>query len=269
MEKVVLENDDISIEILPSCGGKIRSLTSRASGRQWLWHNPFLGLRRPRYGDSYVATLDNGGWDEIFPSVAPCRVRLSEGSEWIVPDHGDIVALPAMIRRPDPQSLITTTRGRCADFEFEREIRLDGNRVELNYSATNTGSDPFPFLWCAHPLFRFEAGMEIDLEGTVPFRVESAFGRIPFRAGDSFWWSGFKGSDTIPNPADRDFAPFAMKFFSVADYVKNDCDRVAGRPGTVDLFPNASGHPPCGHLDELRRLVRNRKHHPISLQSGD
>lgn len=220
MEKIILENDDISITVIPSCGGKIDTLMSKVSGRQWLWHNPNLPLRRPQYGESYITGLDSGGWDEIFPSVTPCRILLSGERELIVPDHGDVVALPVFVYRPDSRTLVTVTKGRSSDFEFIRRIRLCGNVMELSYKVINTGSCMLPFLWSAHPLIRFEQGMKIDLECSIPFTVESAFGAAPFQAGDSFRSAGSNGPQKIPCPSDRDFEPFAMKIFSEADSVQ-------------------------------------------------
>jgi hypothetical protein len=219
MEKEILENDEIQLEVMPSCGGKIYTLMSKLSGRQWLWHNPNLPLQIPRYGDSYITRLDSGGWDEIFPSVTPCRIGLSGGGELAVPDHGDIVALPAAVERPDGRTLVTVTKGRLADFEFARRIRLSGSMIELHYTVTNTGACPFPFLWSAHPLIRFEQGMTIDLEYSIPFTVESAFGASPFKAGDSFRWAGSNGPYKIPSPGHPAFEPFAMKIFSRADSI--------------------------------------------------
>ena len=86
-----LENDLLSLEILPEIGGKISSLFDKSSKREWLWTHPSLQRRPPVYGESYVENLDSGGWDEIFPSVSPCR--LEDGTR--IPDHGDLVFVPA------------------------------------------------------------------------------------------------------------------------------------------------------------------------------
>ena len=89
METIVLTSDTLRLEILPECGGKIRSLVDLRSGCEWMWENPTLPQRRPEYGQKYETFLDTGGWDELFPTVAPCEI---EGIS--VPDHGDLVSLP-------------------------------------------------------------------------------------------------------------------------------------------------------------------------------
>jgi hypothetical protein len=87
---VTLENEHLSLEILPDCGGKIRSIVNRRTGRDWLWHNPHIAQVVPEYGQPYVMDLDTGGWDELFPSVLPGA--FADGTS--VPDHGDLVGLP-------------------------------------------------------------------------------------------------------------------------------------------------------------------------------
>ena len=79
MEPIRLVNESLSLEILPSVGGKISSIFDKSSGQEWLWTNPWLPLRQPVYGESYVGSLDFGGWDEIFPSVDPCRIPTPGG----------------------------------------------------------------------------------------------------------------------------------------------------------------------------------------------
>ena len=67
--EVELANDRVRVTVLPELGGKIARLTSRASGREWLWRNPHLPYRRAEPSDSYVALHDTGGIDECFPEV--------------------------------------------------------------------------------------------------------------------------------------------------------------------------------------------------------
>ena len=45
MNSISLANESLSLEILPSVGGKISSLIDRSSGQEWLWTNPWLPLR--------------------------------------------------------------------------------------------------------------------------------------------------------------------------------------------------------------------------------
>ena len=61
MNRMHLFNEALSLEILPSVGGKIVSLFDKSYRQEWLWANPWLPLRNPVFGESYVGSLDFGG----------------------------------------------------------------------------------------------------------------------------------------------------------------------------------------------------------------
>ena len=66
MKTLEVGNDLIRLEVLPECGGKIRSLVDRRTGREWMWRNPNLPQRLPEYAQNFERELDTGGWDELF-----------------------------------------------------------------------------------------------------------------------------------------------------------------------------------------------------------
>ncbi|VGO18007.1 aldose epimerase family protein [Pontiella sulfatireligans] len=207
MDTLVLENAEWRVEVLPECGGKLRRLLSKASGREWLWSNPVLPVRPAVYGESYIEQLDSGGWDEIFPSVSPGVVAGLE-----IPDHGDLVALPCTWEQPDEQTLLLRTAGRCAPFVFMRTLRLDGPTLRFSYQLENRGETAFPFLWCAHPLFALGPGMTIELPEWTALQVRSA--SDPERANPSHLF-------TVPDSAAPDFKPLAVKAFTEAGAVSS------------------------------------------------
>ena len=64
MDTILLQNDRVSLTVVPAVGGKIIELKDRRSGRNWLWKNPHIPLSRPRPEDNFDRELDSGGWDE-------------------------------------------------------------------------------------------------------------------------------------------------------------------------------------------------------------
>ena len=54
--------------------------------------------------------------------------------------------------------------GRVVSWGLRRDLRL-GAAVRAEYTLTNVGSVAMPGYWCAHPLFRYEDGMEIEVAG--------------------------------------------------------------------------------------------------------
>jgi hypothetical protein len=141
--EVALESDALQVTVIPELGGKIARLTSRATGREWLWRNPHLLYRRAAPGDSYVALHDTGGIDECFPEV-----------------HGEVFGRPWTVERGGAALAFSG-----AGYRLERSLRLDGASLELSYALENEGHRELPFVWCLHALFAIEPGMRIELPG--------------------------------------------------------------------------------------------------------
>jgi galactose mutarotase-like enzyme len=175
---VRLENERISVSILPEAGGKIAEIIDRRSGRNWLWQNPHLPIRRAVYGADYGRELDSGGWDEILFSTGPCEIGLPGGTRHSIPDHGDLVG---QVWKMEESTALESGRaicdltatGRVFDFRWRRVAILDAERprLTLEYSLENTGSLPWPWAWCAHPLIAVEPGMRIEIPTGQEFRV--------------------------------------------------------------------------------------------------
>ncbi|MBW2493186.1 MAG: hypothetical protein JRE43_00400 [Deltaproteobacteria bacterium] len=171
----------MSVSLLPEAGGKLAELIDRRSGRNWLWQNPHLPIRRPVYGSDYGSELDSGGWDEILFSTAPCEVELPDGTRHRIPDHGDLVGQAWRLEAsatPESGHAVCelTATGRAFDFHWRRVATLDAERplLTLDYALENAGDSPWPWAWCAHPLIAVERGMRIELPAGREFRVADA-----------------------------------------------------------------------------------------------
>ncbi|MCP5536452.1 MAG: hypothetical protein H7A51_09495 [Akkermansiaceae bacterium] len=158
-DPVLLQNKYISLEVLPEPGGKISSLVDRRTGREWLWKNPHLTIRQPVYGESYTKNIDFGGWDEIFPSISP--VTLADGTK--IPDHGELVFLPATVQQTGPHTLVTTWLGRAINTKFIRTITLEDSLVRVAYALESLQAQAVPYLWACHPLIALEPGMVLEV----------------------------------------------------------------------------------------------------------
>ena len=197
---VILESSCIRLEIRPDLGGRITSLVDRRSGREWLWSNPHLAPRPAAGAESYTEHLDAGGWDEILPSVSPCQ--LSDGRN--IPDHGDVVRLPASVVAAGADHCVLSTELDSLPLRFTRELRVEGARLTIRYTLESLADHDVPWLWAAHPLFALKPGMEISGFRGVDFLTADALGNA----------AGFDG--TIPDFSSPEFEPFACKLFSPA-----------------------------------------------------
>ncbi len=117
------------------------------------------GDASPRCGDIAAEGFVAGGafgWDEMVPTVDATDT---------LPDHGEAWRLPWEVGATTPSSVLMRCAGRLVAWELERALELFEDRVRVSYTYTNRGAAPHPAYWCAHPLFRFEAGMDIGVPG--------------------------------------------------------------------------------------------------------
>lgn len=81
---VALRGDVLELSVFPDAGGKILDLVHRPSGVNLLWQNPRLPPQRT-YASAPFDDVWCSGWDEIFPTDAPCELN---GVAYH--DHGDL-----------------------------------------------------------------------------------------------------------------------------------------------------------------------------------
>lgn len=170
-EVIRLGNPCLSISVMPQLGGKIYQIVDLRTGRDWLWKNPHIALAHPSPGMDYDRELDTGGWDEILFSVKPCTLGLPGGTHFAIGDHGSVVGKPWLnigsgVNTAGQAVCELLAEGQSPHFKLTRKIVLDAvqPRLDIEYSLANTGPTPWPWLWCAHPLFAIESNMRINLQ---------------------------------------------------------------------------------------------------------
>ncbi|MEB3222499.1 MAG: hypothetical protein VKS61_10510 [Candidatus Sericytochromatia bacterium] len=183
-DALMLDNGLVRATVVPALGGKIASLIHLPTMREWLWRNPALDPRAPEYGASYVAKHDLGGFDECFPSVAATHYPGGPWDGTVVPDHGEVWALPWKADTHCDGSQIEvrlTTHGVRFPYRFERSLWLREGEASLKvtYAATNLSPYPFPFIWSSHPVFNVTPGMKL----VVPARGMRVYGSAQDRFG--------------------------------------------------------------------------------------
>jgi galactose mutarotase-like enzyme len=173
-EVVRVDTGALSLLLMPELGGKISSLRDLRNGREWLWRHPRMAYQRVPYGESYVMKADTGGWDECFPSVAPCEYPSPPWAGAALQDHGELWSQPAALdvtEGADGVQLRNRWRGIALPYTFERTLKLTSNtaRLRLEYAVANDADAPMQFIWSAHPLLAIELGMRLLLPPTARF----------------------------------------------------------------------------------------------------
>jgi galactose mutarotase-like enzyme len=153
------------LKMVPELGGRVISLRSLRTGREWCWHQPrpdWLWASQPgsSFGDSPQA-----GIDECVPTVSACQVRGRS-----LPDHGEVWFQPWQLdaQALACQELLATVPLTVSPLVFSRAIRAvaDGSFI-FEYSLRNAGDTMEPFLWCIHPLLAMEPGDRLELPAEV------------------------------------------------------------------------------------------------------
>lgn len=181
-----LRSGPAELVMVPSLGGRIVSLRSRRTGREWCWRRPGEAWLWPSvpgapFGDSCLA-----GLDECLPTVAACTVKGRE-----LPDHGDLWARAWKL---DPEALqagvlqATLALDACP-LVFSRTIQAEGaGRFRFSYALRNRGAEPEPWLWSLHPLTALAPGDRLVLPEEVrELRLDGGVG-APIRRGDRWAW---------------------------------------------------------------------------------
>ena len=144
----------------PDRGGRITSL--RLAGEELLEQG--IGVDNPSV-DSFIAG-GASGWDEMVPNLeAAVYPGLGPWAGVQLPDHGEAWRLRWKVLSLSPSAASMECLGRVLPWRLRRRIELEDSSVRVDYTFANGGEAPMYAYWCAHPLFRYEAGMEIGVEG--------------------------------------------------------------------------------------------------------
>ena len=156
---ITLGNDHITLTLAPEFGARVTALTDRASGRQWLVPGDCTG------GATYLGDQARG-WDECFPTVAPC-----DHPAWGGPlrDHGELWGRSWRISGDSARCTATYDDRR---FAFSRSLHLTGATVVADYKVTNRGDCVLPYLWSQHALLATTPADRIVLHGVSAIRAQ-------------------------------------------------------------------------------------------------
>src|SRR5258708_4023273 len=147
---MLLRGGPWEMEVLPARGGRITSL--RLDGEELLEQG--IGIDDPE-ASGFVAG-GAFGWDGMVRTV-------DATDAW--PDDGESWGVAWEVVEESPSAALMRCLGRVVPWELKRRIELGVRRVRVSYTYANRGAVPHHAYWCAHPLFRFEAGVGVGGPG--------------------------------------------------------------------------------------------------------
>jgi galactose mutarotase-like enzyme len=148
------------VEVWPERGGRIVSL--RLGGNELL--DQGIGVDVP--DEVGFVAAGARGWDEMVPTID--RAPYPGPGDWEeidLPDHGEAWRLPWAVLDQTAATARMQCFGRVLPWRLERLITLSRSTVRLAYVYENVGRLPLYAYWSAHPLFRYEQGVELDVSG--------------------------------------------------------------------------------------------------------
>jgi hypothetical protein len=99
------------------------------------------------------------GYDDCFPSVNVCTYP---GTDWEVPDHGEICWLPWQVEEKS-ERLIFSVRSKNLPLGFRREMYFSEKELTWEFSVSNPGDKAQPFQHVMHPLMPLNAISDFEL----------------------------------------------------------------------------------------------------------
>ncbi|MFL5403567.1 MAG: hypothetical protein ACJ8BF_12190 [Gemmatimonadales bacterium] len=194
---IALRSAEVEVVAVPALGMKLTNLR-RLDGREWLWRSDQIPLAPARAGASYVETADSGGWDECFPTVAPCPIPGAPPGTPPLPDHGELWSAAwssSVLEGAEGTTLVGSAVGAAFPYEFHRRVTLDPDQplVRFQYLLRHTGLEPFPWIWSCHPLLNVQPGSVLSVPHMTHARVAAVHGRTDWDEGDVIRWSDAVG----------------------------------------------------------------------------
>jgi hypothetical protein len=163
---LALEGARLRLTLFPDAGGKLLDLVHRETGRDLLWKNPRVPLRRTYAGPAFDDVWC-GGWDELFPTDPPCEI---DGNRFH--DHGDLWHGPWdwSVEHDDGHEATVYLRRYAVALPCLMEkwitVRHDSLDVEFRHRLTNLGTQAAPYVWNLHVAHAIAEGSRVFLPAT-------------------------------------------------------------------------------------------------------
>jgi hypothetical protein len=105
-------------------------------------------FRAPEQDYGEYETRPVYGYDDCFPSVNVCTYP---GTNWLVPDHGELCWLAWQVARQN-NHLLFSVDSENLSLNFKREMHFTDNELTWIFTVTNNDNRALPFQHVMHPL---------------------------------------------------------------------------------------------------------------------
>lgn len=210
---IVLENNRIRAEVIPSPGGKLVSLIDKKLGFEYMVQRPHQ-IYRDQPFDGIYTEGECSGFDDMFPTIDTCEYLLPPWKGVKMADHGETWSLPWSFSIND-NSVTMEVKGIRFPYILKKTISfIQNNCLEWTYTLVNDSDSDFEYLWAGHFMINAEEGMKIELpeDCREAFSVLSNSGRT---FGETISWPMQKDktkkiyrADIVRSPSINGFEKF-------------------------------------------------------------
>ena len=189
-----LENEWLSISILPEVGGKISSLIDKQRAMNVLWENPRIQPQRFPI-DSNFDNYWCGGWDDVFPTADAC---VHKGESY--PNVGELRSLNWAVEDLSSNDSGATVRlsahGPISAIKATKTISLVGKEARLHFEIESEDALPLDYIWGTHPSFAIEAGTRFLIPAKTGIVGQASNASLGI-AGQRYDWPMLPVGDTV------------------------------------------------------------------------
>jgi hypothetical protein len=214
---LILENEEISVTVLPGKGADISSLVSKQDDVDVLWHSPW-GLLPPggvaSWSGSEVAWMEayEGGWQELFPNGGGANVYRGVELNF----HGEASLAAWDYEIVSAQGAVAevrlSTRLRRSPFLIQRTMRVEAGKpvLTLSETITNQSREDLDAMWGHHPAYGppfLSGSCRIDTNARA-FHADDVItsSRNPLAPGNTYTWP-YGERDGVPADLSRVAGP--------------------------------------------------------------
>ena len=210
--------ETVEAVFLPANGGKLASLTDRATGRELLAQAPgdvYLPLTRE---GSYVDS-ECSAFDDMFPTIDPVTPGSGARQGVEYPDHGE-AARSAYTYTVTGDTIVMTYTSETLAYQFTKTVTDAKGALRIDYRVDNLSDEPFDCLWAGHCMLAaceggvlttpwgenapceimFDTNAEFGSRGDVCKATAAMLQSAPFRSDGN----AYKYYFTDPLPAGQD-----------------------------------------------------------------
>lgn len=153
-----LENENLKVDISPELGCKIASIYHKQKEFEFIFQPSDGKYIKPEYAGDF-SKYDTSGIDDCIPTIDEC---LYPGTDIKLPDHGDTWSLAYEVLNSSPNNLEACVKLLSIPLSLKKNIRLEGNKILIDFTLTNLSGKDLYYLWAFHGLNNYNETTRLE-----------------------------------------------------------------------------------------------------------